>query len=151
MMFTQNYTLRFAAIAMVAMLFIQAQPPIESSEPIGIQFFEGSWEEALKQAKAEDKLIFLDAYAAWCGPCKMLKRNVFTQQEVGDYFNAEFINVAMDMEKGEGPALSRKFGVTAYPTLIFVDGDGKVITKAIGYHNAQQLIGLGKRVQGQNS
>ena len=48
-------------------------------------------------------MIFLDAYASWCGPCKMLQKNVFTKKAVGDFYNSKFINVKMDMEKGEGP------------------------------------------------
>lgn len=114
------------------------------TEYAGIDFFQGTWEEALEKAKSENKLIFLDAYAAWCGPCKMLKRNVFPNPEVGALFNEHFINFAMDMEKGIGRQIAQKYGVTAYPTLYFIDGEGTVIKKAIGYHNVQQMIMLGQ-------
>ena len=65
----------------------------------GIQFFGGNWEEAIETAKKEHKLIFVDAYAEWCGPCKRMAKEVFTQKELGDFFNKYFINVKMDMEK----------------------------------------------------
>ena len=55
----------------------------------GIQFDKGDWQEILAKAKEEDKLIFVDAYAAWCGPCKKMARDVFTKPEVGEFFNAQ--------------------------------------------------------------
>ncbi|GAH00631.1 unnamed protein product, partial [marine sediment metagenome] len=68
----------------------------------GINFNVHSFEEAIKTAKAENKLIFVDAYTTWCGPCKWMSKNVFTEGKVGDYFNESFVNVKIDMEKGEG-------------------------------------------------
>jgi len=69
----------------------------------GINFVENkSWKEVLAMAREKNKLIFLDAYASWCGPCKYLQRDVFTDEEVGKFFNDVFINVKMDMEQGEG-------------------------------------------------
>lgn len=56
----------------------------------GIQFYRGSWEEALALAKSENKLIFLDVYATWCGPCKKLKKYVFSSEKAGNYFNSKF-------------------------------------------------------------
>ncbi|MBC8153188.1 MAG: thioredoxin family protein [Bacteroidetes bacterium] len=113
----------------------------------GIQFEETSWKEVLKKAKAEQKIIFLDAYASWCGPCKMLQKNVFTKKEVGDYFNKQFINVKMDMEKGEGPALARTYPLEAYPTLLFIDGNGRVMKKVIGYQSPEQLLSIGQSLK----
>ena len=74
----------------------------------GIKFFEGTWEEALTLAKKEHKIIFVDAYTTWCGPCKQMAKDVFTQKEVGDFYNKSFINVKLDMEKGEGIGFSQK-------------------------------------------
>ena len=65
-----------------------------------IVFREGNWEKILKQAKKEKNLIFVDCYTSWCGPCKMLAKNVFTQDKVADFYNTEFVCVKMDMEKG---------------------------------------------------
>lgn len=116
----------------------------QNDEIIGIEFFEGSWQETLKKAREEDKLIFLDAYASWCGPCKAMQKNVFPTDKVGEYFNTHFISVKIDMEKGEGPALSAKYGLTAYPTLYFIDHKGKVVKSALGYHNVNKLLKLGE-------
>lgn len=110
----------------------------------GIQFNKGEWKEILAKAKKENKLVFVDAYATWCGPCKMMERDVFSQKEAGDYFNTKFVNAKVDMEKGEGITLARDFGVMAYPTLIFVNSSGEVVHRAVGYHNTDQLLELGE-------
>ena len=113
----------------------------------GIQFTEASWKDVLKKAKAEKKVIFLDAYASWCGPCKLLQKNVFTKKAVGDYYNSKFINVKMDMEKGEGPALAQVYPLEAYPTLLYIDGNGKILRKVLGLQTPEALIAIGKSVK----
>ncbi len=122
----------------------------KDKEEKGIQFFHGSWIDALKKSKEENKLIFLDAYASWCGPCKLMAKNTFTEKEVGDYFNANFINVKMDMEKNEnGPRLSDKYRLTAYPTLFFIDSKEEVFHQEIGYLKPNQLMTVAKKVSEQ--
>src|SRR5690554_4486923 len=108
-----------------------------------IDFREGSWEELLQMAQAENKPVFVDAYAVWCGPCKRMASEVFTQPSVGDFFNESFINAKIDMEKGEGPTIGSKYGVTAYPTLLFISPEGELMHKAIGYQTADRLINNG--------
>ncbi|MGG7666345.1 thioredoxin family protein [Dyadobacter sp. BHUBP1] len=113
----------------------------------GIQFTEGKWSEILKQAKKENKLIFLDAYTTWCGPCKMLQKNVFTRDDVAATFNGNFINVKIDMEAGEGPSLAKRYPIEGYPTLFFINGKGKVVKQLLGYQQPQDLIKVAKSVQ----
>lgn len=110
----------------------------------GIKFGKQSFAKTLEQAKKENKLIFLDAFASWCGPCKLLDKNVFPKKEVGDYFNANFLNLHIDMEKGEGIEIAKKYSIYSYPTLLFIDGDGKVVYKAAGYMSPQELISIAK-------
>ncbi len=114
-------------------------------ETTGIEFFHGTWAEAQAKAKKEGKRIFFDAYAVWCGPCKVMARKTFTQKEVADYFNKNFINVKMDMEKGEGPGLARKYKIRAYPTLFIMDDAGKVVGETLGYQTPEQLVSFGKK------
>ncbi len=110
----------------------------------GISFFQGTWTEALAKAKKENKLIFVDAYAVWCGPCKFMAANVFPIKEVGDYFNSNFINYKFDMEKGEGPAFAKQYGVRAYPTLFYINGEGKIIHQDMGMKQKDDLLNSGK-------
>jgi thiol:disulfide interchange protein len=111
----------------------------------GMEFFQGTFNEALAKASKEKKMVFMDAYTTWCGPCKWMAANTFTDASVGTYFNANFINVKMDMEKGEGPMLARKYAVMAYPTLLFISPSGEVIHKELGAKPADTFIEAGKK------
>jgi len=113
-----------------------------------INFIENSWGEALKQAAAKKKYIFVDAYATWCGPCKMLKATTFKNKDVIAFYNSNFINVAMDMEKGQGPELAAQWGLRAYPTLIIFNAQGKPVYGTVGFIKPEDLIKFG--VQGLN-
>src|ERR1700761_1480172 len=108
----------------------QKQPADDSK---GIVFLEDAWGEALKQAAQQNKYIFVDAYASWCGPCKMLKATTFKNARVAEFYNANFVNLAMDMEKGRGPELARLWRMEAYPTLIIFDQKGKPVLGSEGY------------------
>lgn len=111
----------------------------------GIRFeHDLSFADALAFAKTEKKLIFMDAYTTWCGPCKMMASRVFPDSAVGVYFNTHFVNLKTDMEKGEGPGLAQRYGVEFFPTLLFLDGEGQVVHKALGYHNAEEFLKLAK-------
>jgi thiol-disulfide isomerase/thioredoxin len=110
----------------------------------GIEFYHGTWKEAMVKAKAEDKIVFVDAFAKWCGPCKAMAKNVFTQQKVGDYFNQNFINLKLDMEEADGVTFGHKYPVSAYPTLFFLDAEGKVIKTIKGGQTVESLISLGE-------
>lgn len=116
-----------------------------AKKPGHIVFIENSWTEALHQARVQNKYIFVDAYASWCGPCKLLKATTFRRDKVADFYNGNFINVSIDMEKGDGPALAEAWGVTAYPTLIVFDQNGKPVLGTMGYLDANDLIRFGKQ------
>ena len=91
----------------------------------GIAFEQGTFTEALEKAKKEDKILFMDAYTEWCGPCKMMSKDVFPQKEVGDFFNEHFVSIKIDMEQGEGIGLRETYDVNSFPTLLFIDASGK--------------------------
>ncbi|MGV8946368.1 MAG: thioredoxin family protein [Lutibacter sp.] len=127
---------------MKKLFFVLLIPVVCSAQ--GINFHNNSFEELLAKAKQENKILFLDAYAEWCVPCKNLSRNVFPETSVGEFFNANFINTKIDMEYDEGPSIAYDYNVTAYPTLLFIDGNGKLLHKAVGFQNPEQLIEVGK-------
>lgn len=109
-----------------------------------IAFEPSNWEQALAKAKKEKKLVFLDAYTMWCRPCIQMAKDVFTLDRVADFYNSNFINVSMDMEKGDGPAVNKKYKIGAYPAFLYVDGDGNVVYQGGGYQEATEFIQLGK-------
>lgn len=102
--------------------------------------------EALDKARKENKPVFLDVYASWCGPCKKLKKSTFKDEEVGEYFNKNFICVAIDGETEEGKAILDKYKVRSYPTLIIADYEGNMRTKTTGFVKPHILINFGKRI-----
>ncbi len=110
----------------------------------GIQFRHFEWEDALTQAKTENKVIFVDAIASWCGPCRIMSKEVFPDSALGEFFNRHFINLKMDMEKAEGIKVSNLYKVWAYPTLLFVDGSGKELHRSVGYLSALEMLALGR-------
>lgn len=109
-----------------------------------IQFEDKSFAEILQKAKKENKLVFLDAYASWCGPCKMMERNVFTLKSVSDYYNTHFINAHFDMEKGEGREIARKYGIRSYPTYLFLNGDSELVLQNYGYMEEAAFLQIAK-------
>ena len=114
----------------------------------GIEFFHGSLEEGLAKAKAEEKLVFMDCFTTWCGPCKRLAAQVFPDPEVGSFFNENFICLKKDMEKEDGPELASRFSIRSYPTLLFIGLDGNVLQKKVGALSAESLIEAGRKVLG---
>jgi thiol-disulfide isomerase/thioredoxin len=106
----------------------------------GIKFTEGSWSQVLSEAKKQNKLIFIDIYTTWCGPCKMMSAKVFTDEKVGNKFNEAFINYKIDAEKGEGIELAKNYAITAYPTYLFVNSGGELVYRALGAMPADKFM-----------
>jgi thiol-disulfide isomerase/thioredoxin len=117
-----------------------------------IEFEHGAFAEAKQKATKENKLIFIDAFTVWCGPCKQLAKNIFPLPEVGEYFNKNFINVKIDMEKGEGIEMAKQYAVNAYPTLLFVNAKGELVHRTCGLMPKESLLEEAtKAVSGSNT
>lgn len=106
----------------------------------GIQFTGTSVAETQKLASQDGKLIFIDFYTDWCGPCKALSKTVFTLAEVGEYFNKNFYSCKVNAEKGDGVALAKKYDVRAFPTLLFINSAGDVVQRLVGSVGADKLL-----------
>lgn len=101
----------------------------------------------LEAAKAENKLVFVDFYTNWCLPCKLMDEDVFTDEEFAEYMNANFINYKVDAEKANGPNLALIYQVMAFPTLLFLDGDGKVLVRKVGAAYQTELRSMGEQAR----
>ena len=108
-----------------------------------IKFLKTSLNKVIKQAQKENKYIFIDAYTTWCGPCKMMDREVFTDKEVGAHYNANFVNAKFDMEKGDGVVVSDKYDVRSYPTFLYLDSDGNLLHKVSSYRPKRIFMAIG--------
>ena len=139
----------FAFVALLGLSFgMTSFIPNTKEEATGIVFSSMSLDEAKLLAKKEGKSIFIDVYTSWCGPCKMMSRNTFTDEKVGEVFNEKYINLKLDAEKSEdGKFVARSYRVSAYPTLLFIDSKGKLIRSFIGYRDASGLLDIADVVE----
>ncbi len=117
-----------------------------SSYAQGIEFVHVKWQEAMEMAKEQNKLLFVDSYAEWCGPCKRMAKHEFVKEDVGAIYNENFINLKLDMESKNGRTFDSKYPVSAYPTMFFLDGEGKVVKKIKGGQKGEALISMAKKV-----
>ncbi|MEN9964735.1 MAG: hypothetical protein RL582_1830 [Bacteroidota bacterium] len=129
----RNLLLCLYALSFVFSTSIKAQD-------YSIRFETTSLGEVLQKAKQQKKSIFVDCYTKWCGPCKQMEKETFTQKAIAEYFNENFINVRVDLEEGEGPAFMKKHAIRIFPTLFFLDSNGEVIHRFAGYQDSSMLM-----------
>lgn len=147
------FTLPFLFLFAISQLTAQQEFfKVDSVIYKGIDFIEANdWGEVLALAELEDKIIFLDAYTSWCRPCKKMDKIVFSRPDVGELYNGNFLNVKMNMEEGDGVNLVQQYQVIAYPSLLFLQPDGKVVHRATGYKGPGAILQLGRQVKEGNN
>ncbi len=107
---------------------------------------EEDWLAAVEDARSSEKLLFLDIYATWCGPCKYLENNVYTDKDLGNYYNSNFVNLKMDGESEFGAQVARKYQLSAYPTMYYLYPSEDIISTIVGVREAGPLNSLGKTI-----
>ncbi len=105
-----------------------------------VEFQSMSLSEAVEQAQNENKLVFVDVYAEWCGPCKMLDKNIFPDETLGNKMNASFVSIKLDGDLEENWGVRESFGITAYPTMLMIDPASGKNRKIEGYVDAESLL-----------
>ena len=128
---------------LIFILFILSNPAALTFAQ-GIDFKQGSWADVKAEAKAQNKLIFVDFYTDWCAPCKFMTINIFPQKEAGDFYNPHFISYKINAEKGEGPAIAKEYHITGYPTLAYINYKGEVVHRVTSSMDVKDLINNGK-------
>lgn len=114
--------------------------PAVAQNTTGVMFFKGTWQEALAEAQRQQKPLFVDVYTTWCGPCKQMDKEVFTNPNVAARYNTAFVNYKLDAEKGEGPAIAKQYAVASYPNLLYLSAEGSLIHRGIGYGGIEAML-----------
>ena len=131
------------ALGLITMAFVVRKESSQNQQGEGIKFKSLTLEKAKAEALENDQLIFIDAHTSWCGPCKKMAATSFKNTEVGELFNEKFINLKIDCElDADGPEIARMYKVKAYPTLLIIDGTGKLIKQVVGFQTEDRLISL---------
>lgn len=127
---------------------VEAPIPTEPEAPYyGVQFQKSELlRPLLDQARQEGKIVFVDFYATWCGPCKAMDRNVFSDKRIGDYFNDNFISYKVDAD-GEGSHIAAIYNIKNLPTLLFLDTEGEVLARRNSAAGITELESLARRAQ----
>lgn len=109
----------------------------------GIKFDHSTLAKAKTEAQKSKKMIFIDVYTTWCGPCKEMAKTTFMDEEVGEMFNKKFVNLKIDAENdSDGAYIGTNFKVNAYPTLLFLDENGNLLKKLVGKQSKEKLISI---------
>lgn len=109
-----------------------------------IDFKDVSFNEALSLAKKRNQLVFIDCYTSWCAPCKKMEKTVFVNDTVYQFYNKNFVNFKIDMEKGEGVELKKKYEVGSFPTYLFVNASGEIIHRTASLMPANDFLNAAK-------
>lgn len=129
----------------IAFLLLLAFGASIKAQNRSIQFEHSSWAQVMKKARQEKKMIFIDAYTSWCGPCKLMAKEVFTRDEVADYYNKHFICIKYDVEKDKTIPMKNPYGISCYPTFLYLTPDGEVVHKVVGSCEPDEFIAWAKK------
>jgi thioredoxin-related protein len=125
--------------------FISLIVNVLSAQSIVFESDTSSWQTILNKAKIENKLVFVDAVIASCAPCKRMAKKVFTDKKVGDFYNQHFINVKLDMEKGDNPLMAKKYAIESYPTYLFINANNDLVYRGGSFMEIDTFLSMGNR------
>ncbi len=140
-------------IVMILMMTYTIHGYSQNDTTRGVAFSQNiGWREILEKAKVERKYVFVDCYATWCGPCKLMDKEVYLVDTVGNFMNDKFISVKIQMDTtrqdskeiqqwyAEAREIEEKYSVRAYPTFLFFSPDGLIVHKEIGDRDANEFL-----------
>ena len=105
-----------------------------------IKFLRGPLSEAIKRSDSEKKPVMIDFITDWCRWCDTLDARTYSDPEVGGYVSTHVVPIKIDAEKGEGIEIAKKYGVSAYPTIVFIRSNGEEIDRILGYVKAEPFL-----------
>ncbi len=146
-------------VPLLAAIMLNASASAQDKSTEGMQFEHlPTWKDVIAKAKKENKLVFLDCYTTWCGPCKMMSSQVFSQKNVGEFYNANYVNAKVQLDEtdgddeytknwySQGKEIADRYDVKAYPTYLIFNGDGEVVHRFVGSMSPEEFIKKGKEI-----
>ena len=140
-------------IALILLLL----PFVGFAQEKGIQFEHGmTWQQVREKAKKENKYLFVDCYTTWCAPCKKMTTEVFSQKQVGDFFNMNFVNVKVQFDQtkndseevrnwyADAKTINKQFTINAYPTFLIFSPQGELVHRIVGSMKAEDFMAKAK-------
>jgi thiol:disulfide interchange protein len=103
-------------------------------------FHDISYKQALEMAKKEKKVVMIDFYTDWCGWCTKLDNDTYSKDNVKQVLKDKMVAIKINAEKGADKSVAGKYKVRGYPTMVFVDGDGKEVGRLVGYRDANKFL-----------
>ena len=119
---------------------------ISAAADAQVRFLDSSTDAVRKEAIAQDKLVFIDLYATWCGPCKAMERDVFSKKEVGDFMDEYFVAAKYDIDKPAGKALAGKHGIRSIATYLVFNTEGDLLGKITGSMPAEEFTAALRKI-----
>lgn len=114
-----------------------------NSQKPNLDYFTTDYDGAFTRAKAENKLVMVDMYADWCGPCQAMDADVFNHASVRDVLTNHFVSVKIDVDQGGRNAeVANKFNTQSIPHVVFLDATGRKLREFKGYISADDFIAV---------
>ena len=105
-----------------------------------VRWVEGSTDAVREMALKADKLVFIDLYADWCGPCRMMEERVFKREDVGDYFDRHFVAAKYNVDRPTGRALMQRYGRGSIPFYLIFNTEGELLGSILGAYPAEEFM-----------
>src|SRR5688572_13636941 len=129
------------AVASLGACTVDTGSPAKSSGAAHAGWFDGSLDDALKQARASSKLVFVDVFTTWCGPCKRLEQVTFPDPAVKAELG-QLVALRIDAESPAGRPVAQRLDVKGYPTMVVLDPSGREVGRIVGFKEPAVFLGL---------
>lgn len=121
-------------------IFTGAAIMVSVSANAQVKFIMNDWQKTKDAAHESGKYIFMDCYTDWCSWCKVMDKETFADDKVAEVLGSKMVCAKMDMEKGVGVQLAMKYGVSAFPSLLVFNSDGRLVYRSMGYEKPEPFL-----------
>jgi len=136
---------------MLSLTFLSLASVVFAQEK-GIKFEDGlSWAEIKAKAKQENKYIFMDVFATWCGACKVMDREIYPSETLGAFMNEKYISIKVQADETQSDSenvkkryqdaagIVSRYQVMGFPTFLFFTPEGYLINRGVGFQTAKDF------------